>query len=63
MDRRDFLKLTGSAVAAGAIGGHGEHAAAQPAAQPSAAPFAAPPIETVRIGYVGIGGQARKSVV
>jgi hypothetical protein len=57
MDRRDFLKLTGSAVAAGAIGGHGEHAAAQPAAQPSAAPFAAPPIETVRIGYVGIGGQ------
>jgi hypothetical protein len=57
MDRRDFLKLTGSAVAAGAIGGHGEHAAAQPAAQPAAAPFAAPPIETVRIGYVGIGGQ------
>jgi Oxidoreductase family, NAD-binding Rossmann fold len=57
MDRRDFLKLTGSAVAAGAVGTHVEHAAAQAAAQPSAAPFAAPPIETVRIGYVGVGGQ------
>jgi Oxidoreductase family, NAD-binding Rossmann fold len=56
MDRRDFLKLTGSAVAAGAVGTQARDAAAQ-ASQPAAAPFAAPPMEMVRIGYVGIGGQ------
>ena len=57
MDRRDFLKLTGSAIAAGAIGTHADDATAQAATQSSASPFAAPPIETVRIGYVGVGGQ------
>src|SRR5437867_1932864 len=56
MDRRDFLKLTGSAVAAGAIGASADEAVAQNAQSP-AAPFAAPPMEMVRIGYVGIGGQ------
>jgi hypothetical protein len=54
MDRRDFLKLGGTAVAAGALAGR--RATAAESAQP-AAPLAAPPIETVRIGYVGIGGQ------
>jgi len=54
MDRRDFLKLGGTAVAAGALAGR--RAAAAESGQ-SAAPLAAPPIETVRIGYVGIGGQ------
>jgi hypothetical protein len=54
MDRRDFLKLSGTAVAAGALAAR-DMAAVQ--AQESAAPLAAPPMETVRIGYVGIGGQ------
>jgi Oxidoreductase family, NAD-binding Rossmann fold len=54
MDRRDFLKLGGTAVAAGALAGR--RAAAAESGQ-SATPLAAAPIETVRIGYVGIGGQ------
>ena len=54
MDRRDFLKLSGTAVAAGALAAR-DMAAAE--AQASATPLAAPPMETVRIGYVGIGGQ------
>ena len=58
MDRRDFLKLGGSALAAGAVSGRGTAAEAQTAA----APFAAPPIEMVRIGYVGIGGQGGSHV-
>jgi hypothetical protein len=54
LDRRDFLKLGGVGLAAGALATTG---AAAPDRQTAAAPFAAPPIETVRIGYVGIGGQ------
>ena len=52
LKRRDFLKLGGAAVVAGAapIAGQSSQAAA-------ARPFSAPPIEMVRIGYVGIGGQ------
>ena len=52
LKRRDFLKLGGAAVVAGATPLAGE--ASQPA---SGVPFSAPPIEMVRIGYVGIGGQ------
>jgi hypothetical protein len=57
--RRDALKQIGAAGAAGLTAGR-----ATPilAAQESAAPFAAPPIETVRIGYVGIGGQGSSHV-
>jgi hypothetical protein len=54
MDRRDFLKIGGAALAAGAATAH---RGTRVEAQAAAAPFAAPPIETVRIGYVGIGGQ------
>jgi predicted dehydrogenase len=57
MHRREFLKLSGSAVAAGAIATRGTPAEAQ-----AGAPFAAPPIESVRIGYVGIGGQGGSHV-
>ena len=60
MDRRDFLRLGGTAMAAGALAGEiAEAAAPQSAPQAAAAtrPLAAPPIDTVRIGYVGIGGQ------
>ena len=48
------MKLSGTAVAAGALAAR-DMAAVE--AQASAAPLAAPPMETVRIGYVGIGGQ------
>jgi hypothetical protein len=54
MDRRDFLKLSSTAVAAGALAAK---KAVAVEAQSSAAPLVASPIETVRIGYVGIGGQ------
>jgi Glycosyl hydrolase 109, C-terminal domain/Oxidoreductase family, NAD-binding Rossmann fold len=63
MDRRDFLKLGGSAIAAGAIATRETGATAQGQARPAtAAPFAAKPIETVRIAYVGIGGQGSSHV-
>ena len=54
MDRRDFLKISGSAVAAGALAASPSEAVAP---QTAAAPLTAPPMEIVRIGYVGIGGQ------
>ncbi|HEX4568411.1 MAG TPA: Gfo/Idh/MocA family oxidoreductase [Vicinamibacterales bacterium] len=61
MDRRDFLKLGGTAVAAGALGSSASaDATAATRASGEAAgdtALAAPPIENVRIGYVGIGGQ------
>ena len=52
LNRRDFLKIGGAAIAAGAAAGNGAAVEAQPAPA-----FAAKPIETVRIGFVGIGGQ------
>src|SRR6476659_1044599 len=61
MDRRDFLKVSGSALAAGALAGR-PVAAADQAAATGAAPLTAAPIETVRIGYVGIGGQGSSHV-
>ena len=51
LNRRDLLKLGGAALAAGALGTRIVDAAAQ------RAPLAAAPIDTVRIGFVGIGGQ------
>ncbi|HYT74741.1 MAG TPA: Gfo/Idh/MocA family oxidoreductase [Vicinamibacterales bacterium] len=54
MDRRDFLKLGGTAVAASALAGRAADAAESPQAR---TPLSAPPIALVRIGYVGIGGQ------
>jgi hypothetical protein len=59
MERRDFLKLGGSAIAAGAIG---TRTSAAGETQSDSAPFAAPPIPMVRIGYVGIGGQGSSHV-
>jgi hypothetical protein len=54
MDRRDFLKLSGTAVAAGALAAR---KTASVDAQAATALLTAPPIDTVRIAYVGIGGQ------
>jgi predicted dehydrogenase len=54
LNRREFLRLGGATLAGGMLaGGDG----AVDAGQAAAADFAAPPIETVRVGYVGIGGQ------
>jgi hypothetical protein len=52
LKRRDFLKIGGAVIAAGAGASNGATIEAQPAPA-----FAAKPIETVRIGFVGIGGQ------
>ena len=52
LNRRDFLKIGGAAIAAGAGASNGATIEAHPAPA-----FAAKPIETVRIGFVGIGGQ------
>jgi len=56
-NRRDFLKLTGLAVAAGAtvVRAAGEATPEDQAAY--SGEFKVPPIETVRIGFVGIGLQ------
>jgi predicted dehydrogenase len=55
INRRDLLRLGGAALAAGALSSPAREAEAL---QPRRTePFSAPPIETVRIGFVGIGGQ------
>jgi hypothetical protein len=51
--RRDFIRLGGAALAAGTL--TTDAIGAEP--QPASSLLAAPPIETVRIGFVGIGGQ------
>jgi predicted dehydrogenase len=57
LNRREFLKVSGAAVAAGA-GAVGLQASVPGAVpQTGATPFAAPPIDLVRIGYVGVGLQ------
>ena len=58
------MKLGGSAIAAGAVATRETRATAQGQAQSAtaAAPFAAKPIETVRLAYVGIGGQGSSHV-
>jgi hypothetical protein len=55
--RRDFLKTAGAAIVAGAAAG--TTVPAGMSAQSSGYPgdFSAAPIETVRIGFVGIGLQ------
>src|SRR5687767_6399372 len=62
MDRRNFLKLSGAGIAAGALANGDLSVGASDAGtsaieQPAAAPFAAPSIETIRIGFVGVGLQ------
>ena len=57
-NRREFLRIGGTALAAGALAPRADGA---PAPQASS-PFAAPPIELVRIGFVGIGGQGSAHV-
>jgi predicted dehydrogenase len=57
--RRDALKQLGVAGAVAGIGRRTLAAAQSPAGSTA---FAAPPIETVRIGYVGIGGQGSSHV-
>ena len=61
-NRRDFLKISGAAVVAGAVAARsaGDASAEEQAAY--SAQFAAPPIETVRVGYVGVGLQGGSHV-
>jgi predicted dehydrogenase len=54
MERRDFIRLGGSVLAAGALA---PDSAAAEQTRTAAEPFRAAPIDMVRIGYVGIGGQ------
>src|SRR5436305_2847576 len=62
MERRDFIKL-GTTAAIGALATEARSAEAAAQAQPvGTTAFAAPPIPTVRIGYVGVGGQGSSHV-
>jgi predicted dehydrogenase len=58
LGRRDALKLIAGGLGFATLG-----ARAEPAVSAGAEPFlAAPPIETVRIGFVGVGGQGTAHV-
>src|SRR5262245_42605855 len=59
LNRRDFLKLGGAAAVAGAVL-RADASAVEQAAY--GLDFAAPPMATVRIGYVGVGGQGMSHV-
>ena len=56
-NRRDFLKISGAALAAGAIAVRSAGDAEAAEQEAYSGQFAAPPIPMVRIGYVGIGLQ------
>jgi hypothetical protein len=60
-DRREFLKAAGAALIAGAAASAGTEADAQSQADYSGQ-FSAAPIDTVRIGFVGIGLQGGSHV-
>ncbi|MCL4812708.1 MAG: Gfo/Idh/MocA family oxidoreductase [Vicinamibacteraceae bacterium] len=63
--RREFLKTAALAGAALTIDGTRADAVPQPGprqAAAAAAPFAAPPLETVRVGFVGVGHQGTSHV-
>src|SRR5207249_3822096 len=71
LDRRDALKLIAGGLGLAALGGTAacaptmRAASAAPRPQAGLAPerfFAAPPMDTVRIGFVGVGGQGSAHV-
>jgi predicted dehydrogenase len=62
VDRRDFLRTATAAGLGLALRPDGAAAAPLRDAGPLAAPFAAPPLETVRIGFVGLGHQGSSHV-
>src|SRR5205809_7851562 len=71
LDRRDALKLIASGLGLAALGGTAacapavRAASAAPRPQAGLAPerfLAAPPMDTVRIGFVGVGGQGTAHV-
>ena len=61
-NRRDFLKIGGAAVVAGAVASRSAGDASAEEQASYSAQFAAPPMETVRIGYVGVGLQGGSHV-
>src|SRR5438876_3809664 len=71
LDRRDALKLIAGGLGLAALGGTAacassvRAASAGPRPKPGPAPegfFAAPPMDTVRIGFVGVGGMGSAHV-
>src|SRR5258705_7803746 len=63
LDRREALKLIASGLGIAALGDAAACAHTVHAASSEPRPlFAAPPIETVRIGFVGVGGQGTAHV-
>ena len=60
--RREFLKISATAVGAGAALTGASSAAAEPVEPQETLLFRAPPIERVRIGFVGVGGQGSSHV-
>ncbi len=63
-DRRDFLRTAAVAGLGFSLGADPLHALEPPSAPAPRAdgPFAAPPIETVRVGFVGVGHQGSSHV-
>ena len=57
--RREFLQTTAAVTLGAAIGPGAQD---QPTPQRRTTPFAAPPIDRVRIGFVGVGGQGSTHV-
>ncbi len=59
LDRRDFLALGGAALTASLVGPDSTAAAEL---QGGATPFSTAPVDTVRVGFVGIGGMGSNHV-
>ena len=62
LNRREFLEITGAGAIAGAAALGGARAEAAQTASTTGPFVAAPPMDMVRIGYVGIGGQGGSHV-
>ncbi len=60
-DRREFLRTTAAGALAAGVAARGLQAAEQSTSGPSH-PIAVPPLETVRIGFVGVGHQGASHV-
>ncbi|MDH3495596.1 MAG: Gfo/Idh/MocA family oxidoreductase [Gemmatimonadota bacterium] len=60
-DRREFLRTTAAGALAAGVASRVLHAAARPLTDP-AGPIGWPPLDTVRIGFVGVGHQGSSHV-
>ncbi len=62
LNRRDFIRATAAAGMGMAVAGMAESAGARSLSTQPVIEFKVPPIENVRIGYVGVGGQGSSHV-